>query len=254
VKKSFDLISNIVPFVIIIILWEILASAGFLNSSLFPSPTSVLHSFVEMVSSSELFIDLSYTLGRTFIGFVLGSIIGIVLGVLTARINIVRRLIEPIIQVCRPIPPIAIVPLAVVWLGLSEFSKITIIVWGVFFPVWINTHLGVAAVENSLIWAARSLGVSEKRLLFFVIIPASLRLIIAGMRVAIAIAFICVVVSEMMGATAGIGYRINTSYLVFRVDRMIVGLLVLGALGALADWSFVKFINRIFPWLHSEIN
>ncbi|HPG41112.1 MAG TPA: ABC transporter permease [bacterium] len=239
---------RILPIPLLIGVWEILARAGFLNRALFPSPSDVVLAFGKMTLSGELFFDIGATLLRVFFGFVFGSMLGILIGVLTARIKILDILFGQIIQILRPIPPIALVPLAVVWLGLGEFSKITIITWGVFFPVWVNTYIGVAGVDHSVIWAAQSLGANRRRVLFRVVLPASFRHVIAGMRVAIAIAFICVVVAEMLGASRGLGFRINTSYLVFRVDKMMVDLIMLGLLGAITDWLFIQSINKFMPW------
>lgn len=242
-------IIRVFPIPILILIWEGISRSGFLNSALFPAPTAVLIAFLKMLSSGELIIDIAVTVSRASIGFVLGSFFGIIIGIFTARIKLLNQSLGQIIQIFRPIPPIALVPLAIVWIGISELSKVTIITWGVFFPVWINTHVGVLNIDKVIIWAASALGASPKRLLFKVVLPSSLPHIIAGMRVSIAIAFICVVVSEMLGAYSGLGFRINTSYLVFRVDRMIVGLLTLGGLGALGDWIFMRIVARVMPWL-----
>jgi ABC-type nitrate/sulfonate/bicarbonate transport system permease component len=237
-----------IPIVVLIAAWETVARTGFLNRSLFPAPSEVVTAFVSMLRSGELVKDILATLGRAIAGFVLGSALGVVGGILSARIRLVDEMFGQLIHLLRPIPPIALVPLAVVWLGLGEISKIGVITWGVFFPVWVNTYVGVSGVEKDLVWAARSLGAGQRRLLFGVVLPAALRHVVAGMRVAVSVAFICVVVSEMIGSYVGLGYRINTSYLVFRVDRMLVGLIALGALGAFSDWAFVHLVKRIMPW------
>jgi ABC-type nitrate/sulfonate/bicarbonate transport system permease component len=201
-----------------------------------------------MLRSGELIWDGLITAGRVLLGFILGSALGIVIGVLTARIQLMDQTVGQLIQVLRPIPPIALVPLAVVWLGLGEISKISIIMWGVFFPVWVSTHIGVSSVNKEVIWAAQSLGASGRKVLFRVVLPAAGRHVVSGMRVAIAIAFICVVVAEMSGALDGLGYRINKAYVVFRVDRMIADLTVLGLLGALSDYGFARLVSRLMPW------
>jgi ABC-type nitrate/sulfonate/bicarbonate transport system permease component len=245
---------RILPIPAIILLWEIIARGDYLNRALFPGPFDVASAFWKMCLSGELFIDIAATLLRVVSGFILGTFLGILIGILTARIKILNILLGQIIQILRPIPPIALVPLAVVWLGLGEFSKITIITWGVFFPVWVNTYVGVSGMDRTLIWASLSLGANQRRVLFNVILPASFRYVIAGMRVAVAIAFICVVVAEMLGAYAGLGFRINTSYLVFRVDRMMVGLITLGLLGAFADWAFTRLVSKFMPWYSLSSN
>jgi ABC-type nitrate/sulfonate/bicarbonate transport system permease component len=243
------------PFVIrfvviagVLCLWGLIVHSGYLNRALFPGPTKVVQAFWDMTLSGDLIADVGATLTRVCVGFVLGSLLGVIIGTLTARMRFLDLILGPIIQVLRPIPPIALVPLAIVWLGLGEVSKATIITWGVFFPVWVNTYTGVSAVDNTVIWAARSLGASRRRVLVKVVLPSALRHVVAGMRVGVAIAFVCVVVAEMLGAYVGLGFRINTSYLVFRVDRMMVGLLTLGLLGATADWLFMKMVVKVLPW------
>lgn len=239
---------RLLPIAVILFCWWALARAGFLNSALFPSPLATGRAFLEMLRTGELIWDSLITAGRVLLGFILGSALGILIGVLTARIKLVDQTVGQLIQILRPVPPIALVPLAVVWLGLGEFSKTSIIMWGVFFPVWVSTHLGVSGVNKEVIWAAQSLGASGRKVLFRVVLPAAGRYVVSGMRVAIAIAFICVVVAEMSGALDGLGYRINKSYVVFRVDRMIADLVVLGLLGALSDFGFARLVNRLMPW------
>lgn len=246
--KLASLAARFLPIPLLLLVWETIARCGFLNEALFPAPSAVFRTFLDMLASGELIKDTLATLARAIAGFVLGSGFGIVAGTLTARIRLLDQSLGQIIQLLRPIPPIAIVPLVVVWLGLGEFAKLTIIAWGVFFPVWVNTYVGVSEVNKELSWAAMSLGASPKRLLFRVVLPAALSHVIAGMRVAVAIALICVVVAEMVGAYVGLGYRINTAYMVFRVDRMIVGLAMLGILGAICDRLFVCLISKIMPW------
>jgi NitT/TauT family transport system permease protein len=236
------------PVPTLLLLWEAVARGGYLNEALFPAPSVAFRTFLDMLASGELVQDTLATIARATAGFVVGSILGVLFGTMTARIRLLDQSMGQVIALLRPIPPIAIVPLVVVWLGLGEFSKLTICAWGVFFPVWVSTHVGVSRVAKELTRAAMSLGASPRRLLFQVVLPAAASHVIAGMRVAVAIALICVVVAEMVGAYVGLGYRINTAYMVFRVDRMIVGLAMLGLLGAIADTFFIRLVSRIMPW------
>jgi NitT/TauT family transport system permease protein len=236
------------PVPTLILVWGLFAKAGPIPPTLFPSPFVTLLALREMMVSGELLGDVLATVGRALAGFAVGSALGIVAGTLTARIGALNLALGQIIQLFRPIPPIAIVPLIVVWLGLGEMSKLVVVAWGVFFPVWVSTHVGVAGVDQNLVWVARSLGARRERLLFRVVLPAAARHVVAGMRVALALSLICVVVAEMIGASAGLGFRLNTSYLVFRVDRMFVDLATLGAVGLLLDVAFVAAVSRLLPW------
>jgi NitT/TauT family transport system permease protein/sulfonate transport system permease protein len=156
---------------------------------------------------------------------------------------------SPIIQLLRPLPPVAIIPLVIVWFGIGEMSKIFSIAFAVFFPVWINSHLGARDVPKSFIWSATTMRITGFRLLWKVILPASLPFIIAGLRTAVSLAFIMVFVSELAGASAGIGYQISVSYLAYRVDRMMAALAVLGLFGAISDLVLVRLTWICFPWL-----
>ncbi len=228
--------------------WEVISRSGLFNINLFPPPSTVLQAFITMLMSGELIRDILVSLQRVFVGFAIGSFLGIFLGILTGRIKLLERTLGQLIQLFRPIPAIAFVPLAIVWFGLGESSKYFLITWGVFFPMWMNTYLGVSNVDVTLIWAAKSLGATDRKILYEVVLPYAVPFIIAGARVGIAIAFICLVAAEMAGAFGGIGYRISASHLVFRVDKMMVGLAMLAILGAGADALFSKLAARIIPW------
>jgi len=249
-KKLLSLGSPILAF---LFLWEVLSRSGVYNINLFPPPTLVAKALYEMILSGELLRDAFVSLSRVIIGYCGGAFLGISVGVLTGRTKFFQTALVPLIQLFRPIPPISYVPLAILWFGLGEVSKYFLVFIGVFFPIWINTHLGVAQVSIDYIWAARSLGANDRKLLFEVILPASLPFLIAGMRTSIAIAFYCLVAAEIAGAFSGLAFRVSVSHLIFRVDKMMGGLVVLGILSAIADKSFTMLINKLFPWYEKTI-
>jgi ABC-type nitrate/sulfonate/bicarbonate transport system permease component len=235
--------------VVFLVVWEIIARAGFIHISLFPPPTRVVRAFVEMARSGELVRDMKASLWRAVVGFVLGSAIGIAVGLITGRIEMLNNYLSPLIQLFRPLPPVAIIPLVIVWFGIGEVSKVFSISFAVFFPVWMNAHVGAREIPKIFLWSAHTLGVKKFNMLWKVIFPAALQFIMAGLRTGIAIAFIMVFVSELAGASAGIGYQISVSYLAYRVDRMIAALILLGLFGATADIVLTRLIWFIFPWL-----
>lgn len=229
--------------------WEILPrSIPGLNTALFPPPTGILDALAQLVWSGELLADMAASLVRVLAGFGLGALFGIALGLITARVMSVRYLCDPILQGFRSIPAIAVVPLAIVWFGIGEVSKISLITWGTFFPIWINTHLGARDASPVLIRSAQSLGANRLTVLLWVILPAALPLILAGLRQALAIAFIVMVAAELVGAAVGLGQLIATAQQTFHIDYMFVGLLALGALGFACDRIFVAIVTRLFPW------
>ena len=248
-KKNFKNYATILAFIIFLALWEFISKSGLFNINLFPPPTKIWKTFLESFETGELVKDVSISLTRASIGFAIGSTIGICFGILTGRINIFRLTIGQIAHFLRNIPSIAFVPLVIVWFGIGETSKILLVMWGVIFPVWISTHQGIIDVDKHHIWAIKSLGANKLQTLREVIFYSSIPFIVSGMRIGIAIAFVTLVAAEMAGAFSGVGYRILTSHLVFRVDKMILGIVSLGIMGFIADRFYVIAVKNIFPWI-----
>lgn len=232
---------------IVLVLWECAAKLGLYDAVFLPPPSRLYVALRSMTASGELANDVTLSLGRAMLGFIGGSALGIAMGLLTGRLRTFDYTLGQLIRLVRPIPSIALVPLAIVWLGLGETPKYLLVLWGVFFPVWINAHVGASQVDREIIWAARSLGAGKTSLFWQIILPASFPFVIAGMRAGVAVAFIVLVAAEMAGAFGGLGYRIYASHLVFRVDKMLVGIASLGLLGALVDILFAAVLRAI-PW------
>jgi len=230
--------------------WEIISRAEFVSLALFPPPSKVAIALWEMIITGVLFSDLYASLWRLAIGLFLGSVSGIFFGLATGRIKSFASIFTPIIQILRPLPPVAIIPLVIVWFGIDDGAKIFSIAFAVFFPVWINTHIGAEQVPQIFLQSTKLLTKSKNKIFFKVIFPASLPFSIAGIRIGIAIGFIMVFVSELAGASSGLGYRISIAHLSYRIDEMIAVLAVLGALGAITDQLFVFGINRLYPWIN----
>ena len=251
-KNKIYLFATIITIPLALIFWQILSSSNLINKTLFPSPVYVFLALVEMIKNGELIRDITISLIRIFSGFLIGSFLGIILGIMTGRILIVNKTIGQIIEIIRPIPAIAFLPLVILWFGVGEFSKILLIAFGSFFPVWINTHDGVGYVEKSYIWTAKSLGAKNFDILKEVVIPSATPFIISGLRIGIGSAFTLLVVAEMAGAFAGVGFRIDVSHLVFRTDKMLAGIVVLGILGAFFHKMFMILARKVAPWYERE--
>ena len=234
---------------VLLVIWEILARTGSVHISLFPPPTQVGQAFIELARSGELARDIQASIWRAVVGFMLGSIVAVVVGLVTGRIERIDYYVSPILQLFRPLPPVAIIPLIIIWFGIGEVSKLFSIAFAVFFPVWINTHTGAREVPQTFLWSAQTLGIRGFRVLSGVIFPAALPFIVVGLRTGVAIAFIMVFVSELAGASAGIGYQISVSHLAYRVDRMMAALILLGLFGAVADVILIRLTWFVFPWL-----
>ena len=232
----------------VVVIWSLFANSGFISQNLFPTPGQVWHAAIDLYQDGVLMSDLRISLTRAAIGFSIGASLGILLGLLTARVKIVSIAIEPFLNLLRPIPAIALVPVAIVWFGIGEGSKYFVISYTVFLAVWLNTHAGASDVARTYIRAARSLGASRTREFFEVIIPASAPAIFVGLRLGAALAFLSLVAAELSGASAGIGFRLQDARQFIRTDRMFVGLIQLGILGALLDAAFAYTGRRLVHW------
>jgi ABC-type nitrate/sulfonate/bicarbonate transport system permease component len=167
---------------------------------------------------------------------------------LTGRYAIVSNFLTPIFQLLRPIPPIAFVPIVILWFGLTEWGKWFLVFWGVFFTVWVATHLGVHRADPALVRAARSLGASDRLLIRDVILPSALPTIFVGLRTAISISFYTLVAAELAGAFAGLAYRIDLAHQNMQTGQMLGGLVMLGVVSAAADRGFAMLSRRLVWW------
>ena len=238
-----------ISLLVLLALWTAISMTAATNNRLFPTPYDVATAFWAMLVSGELIPDIIASSRRAFVGFVIGGLFGVALGYATARSNTFDAIFGGVFQILRPLPPISLVPLFILWFGINEPSKYLMVSFGVFFPVWISTHLGIRTLDQRYIWMAQSLGATKASLAFEVILPAALPIIISGLRTSIGVAFFCLVAAELAGALDGVVFRMNLSQLSFRVDRLMAGLLVLGGLSSLSDFMFIRFVSRAFPWL-----
>ncbi|MDR6658667.1 NitT/TauT family transport system permease protein/sulfonate transport system permease protein [Tardiphaga robiniae] len=234
------------------LLWHLIATSGLVDRVMLPSPGEVFGSALAIAKTGELQDHVQASVFRMALGYAAGSSLGILVGVILGRSRSMESLLGPILQMARAIPPLALVPLIIFWFGINEGAKISLIGWATFFPVWINTLLGVKGVNPLFIRAGQSLGARRGTLLLKVVIPAALAPIFSGMRVALSISFTVLVAAELAGALAGLGYLIQTSALSFRVDNIFVGIVVLAILGFIADMLFMLALYRLFPWYRSE--
>jgi NitT/TauT family transport system permease protein len=228
--------------------WTAASVTGLANPDFVPSPLTIAHAAIELHGDGVLLSDLSVSFKRAAVGFMLGASLGVVLGLLTARLRSVGYVLHPILNILRPIPAIALAPVAIVWFGIGESSKYFLITYTVFLAVWLNTDHGASHVAQTYIRASRSLGAGLWREFWEVIVPASAPHIVSGLRLGAALAFLSLVAAELTGASAGIGYRIQESRQFFRTDRMFVGLVELGVLGGLLDYCFVRISRRVVHW------
>lgn len=233
---------------LLLLVWELVARSGVVNAQLFLPPSVVTVSMVEYAASGTLLIDLGWSISRVAVGYTVGAIAAIFIGVLTGGNKLVAAFFTPIFQMLRPIPPIAFVPIVIVWFGLTELGKWFLVCWGVFFTVWLSVHLGVQRVNETLIRAAQCLGASKHTMLFEVLLPGALPYIFVGLRTAIGVSFYTLVAAELAGAFAGIAYRLEVTQQNMQMGQMMAGLIILGLTSSLADRLFGLFSARVVHW------
>jgi len=231
-----------------LVLWEIVSRSHIVNIVLFPPPTVVAVALWEWIKSGQFASDLLASATRVTAGFVLGAAAGIFFGILTGQFPLFASLFGPIFHILRPIPPIAFVPIVILWFGLSEAGKVFLVFWGVFFTVWLSTHLGVQKVDRGLIRAAQTLGTPQHRLLSEIIFFGALPYIVVGLRTAVSISFYTLVAAELAGAFAGIVYRIEIAQQNMQTGQVMGGLVALGLLSFLADRGFAAISQRMVWW------
>jgi ABC-type nitrate/sulfonate/bicarbonate transport system permease component len=226
-----------------LILWH-LTSTFLVNPFLIPPPLVVFHTAVTMLMSGEILADVSISMQRVLIGFVCGSIVAIVLGVLLGRIRLLHELFDPIIELLRYLSPTAMIPIAVIWFGIGEMSKYFLIFWGTFFIVLINTVAGVWRAPIGRQRAAQCLGANQLQIFTLVVIPSAVPYIVTGMRIAMASSFMSIIPAEILAADSGIGYLLQKSSMLLQTNRIFVALLTICILGFLTDRVFRILVDR----------
>lgn len=255
---------SIVPF-LLLILWEGLARAGLFSPVLLPAPSAVaikwwayltpaeaydpaVQSWWRWAISGELPTDAVGSLYRVGVGFLVGAVLALPLGLVMGASQRVYALCNPLVQILRPIPPIAYIPLAILWFGLGNPPSVFLIAIGAFFPVLMNTIAGVRHVDGIYLRAARNLGASQWTLFTRVMLPAATPYILAGVRIGIGTAFIVVIVSEMIAVNNGLGFRILEAREFMWSDKIIAGMLTIGLLGLAIDTGVSRLNNHLLRW------
>jgi NitT/TauT family transport system permease protein len=210
----------------------------------FPSPLLVFRAFREMIADGSLWGHIGISLFRILTGWVIGSVLGIPLGLLMGDSRFIKNMLNPYVQFFRFIPPISFVTLSLIWFGMGETSKIVLIIYTTVFIVTINTIAGVMSVNPIHIQGALSLGASRFRIFTRVILPSTIPFLLTGMRLAMGNSFMTIVSAEMIAADKGLGFLIFTSRLFMQTERIFVGIISLGILGFLVDSAFRLAINK----------
>lgn len=235
---------NLISVVAGIAIWWFLSAIGLR----IPSPFATVSRAVVLLADGTLMGDIGASLARVMTGFVLGTVVAIPVGFLMGWYLTARGLIEPWVQFFRTIPPLAIIPLAIVLLGIDEAPKIFVIFLAAFLACVISTYQGVVTVDRTLINAARVLGAKDGRIFLRVIVPASTPFILVGMRVGLGSAWATLVAAELIAAQQGLGYRMQNAQLYYDLPTIFVGLITIGILGLIMDRILLFAERKLTGW------
>lgn len=237
----------------LVLLWELASRTGLIPAHILASPSSVLGTLGGMLASGELVTNLLVSLRRALIGLAIGSSVGIALALCAGLLRRGDALIDPLVQIKRTIPVVALTPLFIIWFGIGETTKIALIAFAVMLPVYINLHQGIRGVDVRLVDAARSFGLNRAGLILHVVLPGALPSLLTGLRYAVSISVLMLVIAEQINASAGLGYLINNARDTMRTDIIVVCLLVYAVLGLGGDSLLRAIERRALAWRPSLV-
>ncbi|MGI5200348.1 ABC transporter permease [Spirillospora sp. CA-108201] len=229
-------------------LWQLSSEAGWVSKAALAPPSVVWNTFADLVATGEIWGDVGKSLQRVLLGVLIGGAIGTVFGLLAGLSRIGEDLIDTPMQMIRAMPSLGTVPLLVIWLGIDEGVKVGLVAVGVVFPLYINLHRGIRAIDHRFSELAAVSGVGRRRLVLEVILPGAMPSYLVGLRLALGIAWLSLVVGESVNADRGIGYLINQGRTALQTDVIILGLILYAILGLLME-GVVRLIEwRVLSW------
>jgi len=218
------------------------------NPVLLPDPWVVLRAGIAMAATGELFQHIGASLARVVQGFLIAAVAGVLVGMAVGRSRVLEHLVDPSIEMLRPIPPLAFLPLMVLWFGIGEASKVAFIAYAAFFPIFTTTLEGIKYVDPLLVRAAASLGAGDRRVFWHVILPAATPSIITGLRLGFGLSFFVIVAAEFIAADRGLGFLINDARTFFLVANMLLGAAVIGLIGFGVNVGLRRIESRLLRW------
>jgi len=228
--------------------WEAFVRGYDVPPYILPAFSAVIEEIVRQVATGELFLHLLYTISRSVIGIVVGGLVGLILGLFMGWYRWFEQFSAYVVSATYPLPKIALIPLLIVWLGLGEMPRLVMAFVGVLYPVLINTIVGVKSVDPVLVKAARDMGASDRQLFWEVMLPGSLPMVFAGLKLGSGVAFILVVASEMLYGQYGVGFQVQDAASILQMPRVFAGLTVLSVLGILLFAAVDRLQQWAIPW------
>ena len=241
-------IAALIFFLLLLIVWEGAVRLQLVSSLFLPAPTTIIQTLTDMLVSGELWRHVSVSLMRIVVGWSLGTIAGLVIGVAIGLWSNARAIGIPVVASLFPIPKIALMPLLIVWLGIGEVSKIMTLVLGVGFPTIITVYSAIDAAPRNLIRMAQSFNVPYWAVVWKVLLPSALASIVAGFRITTSIALVLLIAAEMLGAQYGLGALILSAGNMMLTERLLAGVVCLSILGLALSWCITRLEKRVTRW------
>ena len=233
---------------LIVIIWQALAMTGVITVRILPAPLSVARAGLDLLGQGKLIADVAISAQRAAIGLVIGGTIGFALGLLNGFFPWSGRLLDSSVQMARNIPHLALIPLVILWFGIGETARIFLVAIGVAFPIYINTYHGVRNVDAGLIEMSRTYGLTTWQLFRQVILPGALPSILVGVRYALGIMWLTLIVAETIAASSGIGYVTMNAREFLQTDVLVLGILLYALLGKMADVAARWLERQLLAW------
>ncbi|MFB2552022.1 ABC transporter permease subunit [Ensifer soli] len=234
--------------VLLLVAWEVAARSGLVTARLMPAPTTVAASFWRVLTDGSLFYHTLASTERALIGLVIGGGVGFVLGVVNGLWRPAETALDSTLQMIRNIPHLALIPLVILWFGIGETAKIFLVVIGVFFPIYVNTFHGVRTIDPQLVEMARVYGLDRKALILRIILPGALPSMLVGLRYALGLMWLTLIVAETISATNGLGYMTMNAREFLQTDVVLLGIIVYALLGKVADMATRAIERRALTW------
>ncbi|HET7260961.1 MAG TPA: ABC transporter permease [Casimicrobiaceae bacterium] len=232
--------------IVIVVVWQLVVTLTHPDPSVLPTPWATAIAFIGLVRNGQLGLDALYSVARVVSAWLLSAIVAIPLGLLMGSSLRLERIVNPFVELLRPISPLAWIPMAILWFGIGEGGKVFVVFVGTFFPILLSTVAGVKAVDPVLLNAGRVFGCTSRLALFRrVVVPASLPSVVVGLRVAFGTGWAAIIAAELVAAHTGLGYLIANGMDILRADLVLVGMAAIGLLGFLFD-AFFRALQRQF--------
>lgn len=241
-------IISIVSVIVVLILWEVMVNVGIVDGRFFPGPSSIFNAFIGLLSTGELLEHFWISLSRLGIGYLLGAIPALIIGMIMGLSTYFRAVLYPIVAATYPIPKSAVLPLIILIFGLGEMSKIVAVAIGVFYIVLLNSMAGVLNLEQKYLDVGRNFKASKFNVFFTIALPGASPQIFTGLKLSMGIGLILIVMAEMLGANSGIGYKIWDSWQVLSIDKMYVYLAVISVMGFVSMGMIDLIERKVIPW------